>query len=129
MTSPTLSSTSSVRSSPSSTFSSFASRSRARAPTNDLDSAILSPVSPLTSNTTQAYIRRQPSAIDLALQEERLYADEAETIGLGLLEPRPRANTASSTTSSHACSIMEFMNETAVTPPVLDSIFDVLERA
>ena len=127
MTSPT-SSSPSIRSSPSSTFGSFG---RSRAPPNDLDSAILSPVvSPLSSHPPQPYhIRRQPSAIDLALQEEILYADDVEAIGLGLLEPRPRANTASSTTSSVHCSIMEFMSESVVTPPVLDSIFDVMERA
>ena len=126
MTSPT-STTSSLRSSPSSSLSGFGSRSpsRVRAPTNDLDSAILSP---LSYSLPQSYIRRQPSAIDLALQDERLYADEAETMGLNLLEPRPRANTASST-SSVPCSIMEFMNESVVTPPVLDSIFDVMESA
>ncbi|ETI19743.1 hypothetical protein G647_08756 [Cladophialophora carrionii CBS 160.54] len=132
MASPTSSSTPSSRSSPSSSFSSFGSRSRSRvqAPVNDLDSAILSPVSALPSNQARSYrIRRQPSAIDLALQEEILYANEVETIGLGFLEPRPRANTASSTASSQQCSIMEFMNETAVTPVVLDSIFDVMERS
>ncbi|KIW70126.1 hypothetical protein, variant [Phialophora macrospora] len=131
MTSPTSSSVPSIRSSPSSSFCSFGSRSRSRvqAPSNDLASAILSPVSPLASNLNPSSIRRQPSAIDLALQEEIMYADEVETIGLGLFEPRPRANTASSTASSQQCSIMEFMSETAVTPVVLDSIFDVMERA
>ncbi|EXJ61815.1 hypothetical protein A1O7_02245 [Cladophialophora yegresii CBS 114405] len=131
MTSPA----SSSRSSPSSSFRSF--RSRVRAPVTDLDSAILSSpvsVSALPSHQhPQPYrIRRQPSAIDLALQEEILYANEVETIGLGLLEPRPRANTASSTgsaASQQQCSIMEFMHETAVTPVVLDSIFDVMERS
>ncbi|OAL39005.1 hypothetical protein AYO20_01756 [Fonsecaea nubica] len=114
---------SSIRSSPSSSFSSFGGRRHL--PTNDLDSAILSPISPLSSH----HIRRQPSAIDLALEAE-LYADEVEIIGLGLLEPRPRANTATSTTSSSTqCSMMEFMNETMQTPVVLDGIFEVMERA
>ncbi|EXJ66310.1 uncharacterized protein A1O5_10462 [Cladophialophora psammophila CBS 110553] len=113
---------SSVRSSPSTYFGSFAGRQRA--PTNDDGSATLSPVSPLSTHN----IRRQPSAIDLALEAER-YADEVEIIGLGLLEPRPRANTTASTTSSTQCSMMEFMNETMQTPVVLDGIFEVMERA
>ncbi|OAL20429.1 hypothetical protein AYO22_08923 [Fonsecaea multimorphosa] len=116
------SSPSSIRSSPSSSYSSFGSRRRV--PTNDLDSAILSATSPRSSRR----IRRQPSAIDLALQAEQ-YADEAELIGLGLLEPRPRANTGASTASSPQCSMMEFMNETMQTPVVLDGIFEVMERA
>lgn len=77
-------------------------------------------------NCPRSFIRRQPSAIDLALEEEQ-FADEAEVIGLGLLEPRPRANTASSPSST--CSMMEFMNETMQTPVVLDGIFEVMERA
>ncbi|KIW31116.1 hypothetical protein, variant [Cladophialophora immunda] len=116
------STSSSVRSSPSSSYSSFGGRRRV--PTNDLDSAILSPISALSSPN----IRRQPSAIDLALEAER-YADEAEIIGLGLLEPRPRANTGASTASSAQCSMMEFMSETMQTPVVLDGIFEVMERA
>ncbi|OAP64386.1 hypothetical protein AYL99_00358 [Fonsecaea erecta] len=124
MTSTSSSSTSSsIHSSPSSSYSSFGRRQLV--PTHDLDSAVLSPMSALSSH----HIRRQPSAIDLVLEAER-YADEAEMIGLGLLEPRPRANTtASTTTSSTQCSMMEFMNETMQTPVVLDGIFEVMERA
>jgi hypothetical protein len=129
-------STSSVRSmSPSNSFLSHTTRgrSRVRHPSNTLDSAILSDITPLTSYPTSpstSYIRRQPSAIDMALQEEQ-YADEAEIIGLGLLEPRPRANTGASMASStpSQCSMLDFLGETAASPVVLDSIFDVLERA
>jgi len=62
----------------------------------------------------------------MALEEER-YADEVESIALGLLEPRPRANTASTVASQ--CSMLDFLGETAASPVVLDSIFDVMERA
>lgn len=77
-----------------------------------------------------ARIRRQPSAIDLVLEAERS-AVGAENIGLGLLEPRPRAPSSASTASE--CSIMEFMNEHQ-TPRigeavVLDGIFEVMERS
>ncbi|KIX07285.1 uncharacterized protein Z518_01938 [Rhinocladiella mackenziei CBS 650.93] len=116
---------SSIRSSPSSTFSSFGSR--VRIPPPDLNNT-LSPTATTTSvSSPRTYIRRQPSAIDLALEEEK-YADEAEIIGLGLLEPRPGA-TISPSTSSAQCSMMEFMNETMQTPVVLDGIFEVMERA
>lgn len=121
-------SSSSVRSSPGSSYSSFGRT--IRLPTNDLNSA-LSPTltTSSVSSPTSSHIRRQPSAIDLALEAEK-YADQAEIIGLGLLEPRPRANTASTITSSSTqCSMMEFMTETMQTPVVLDGIFEVMERA
>jgi len=83
----------------------------------------------MASSSPPSQIRRQPSAIDLALEEEQM-ADHAESIGLGLLEPRPRANTASSMSSQGSqCSMMEFMNETMQTPVILDGIFEVMERA
>jgi hypothetical protein len=135
----TSSKSSSIRSaSPSSSFLNYTGargRSRVRHPSNTLDSAILSDITPLTSypyptTPSTSYLRRQPSAIDIALQEER-YADEAEIIGLGLLEPRPRANTGASIVSSMPiqCSMLDFLGETAASPVVLDSIFDVMERA
>ncbi|EXJ92664.1 hypothetical protein A1O3_01216 [Capronia epimyces CBS 606.96] len=124
MSSPTVSSSSSsVRPSPSASYSSF------RSPIRELNTNA-SPVfgtSYESSPTSYNYIRRQPSAIDLALEAEK-YADHAELLGLGLLEPRPRANTTS-TTSSSQCSMIEFMQETMQTPVVLDGIFEVLERA
>lgn len=93
----------------------------------------MQPVSPFPSYGSNNTVRRQPSAIDLALLQEERYADEFETIGLGLLEPRPRANTGSSTASSQqsqqSCSMLDFLGETAPTSVVLDSIFDVMERA
>ena len=116
---------SSIRSSPSKSYSSFGSRTWI--PTQDLNNALSSTSSASSTSSPRKYVRRQPSAIDLALEAEK-YADEAETIGLGFLEPRPRANTAS-TVSSTQCSLMEFMNETTQTPPVLDGIFEVMERA
>jgi len=116
--------TSSIRSSPSFSFSNFASR--ACMPMVSLDHTTSPTLSSSGSHSTR-YIRRQPSAIDLALEEER-YADPAELLGLGLLEPRPRANTFS-TGPSTQCSMMEFISETTQAPVVLDSIFEVMERA
>jgi hypothetical protein len=85
--------------------------------------------STVSSTNPRSFIRRQPSAIDMALEEEQ-YADHAEIIGLGLFEPRPRANT-NSTASSPAsqCSMMEFMHESMQTPAILDGIFEVMEKA
>ncbi|KIW18886.1 hypothetical protein PV08_03175 [Exophiala spinifera] len=114
---------SSVKSSPSSSFSSFGTRGRTQA-LESLNNSISPSLS--ISNSTN-FIRRQPSAIDMALEEEK-YADPVELIGLGLLEPRPRANTTSSVSSSQ-CSMMEFMSESVQTPVVLDGIFEVMERA
>jgi hypothetical protein len=112
-----------LSSSPSSSFSSFRSKSGAG---HDIENTL----SPMTASPRGA-IRRQPSAIDLALEEEQT-ADHAESIGLGLLEPRPRANTTSSMSSQGSgsqCSMMEFMTETMQTPVILDGIFEVMERA
>ncbi|EXJ91095.1 hypothetical protein A1O1_04202 [Capronia coronata CBS 617.96] len=124
MSSSSASSSSSVRtSSPGASYSNF--RSPARELTN------IAAVSPILgasySSSPTSYLRRQPSAIDLALEEEK-YADHVELLGLGLLEPRPRANT-SSTVSSRPCSMMDFMHDSMQTPVVLDGIFEVLERA
>jgi hypothetical protein len=109
---------------------------------------LFSPVSVTSSSTTTSpssslrshyAIRRHPSAVDLALEEERC-AVGAENIGLGLLEPRPRAASLARSDSdrevgSYAslgkeCSLMEFMSEsrrTVETAP-LDGIFEVMER-
>ncbi|KAK5240662.1 hypothetical protein LTR40_013676, partial [Exophiala xenobiotica] len=114
---------SSVKSSPSSSFSSFGDRVRMQA-LEHLNTAV-SPI--LSTSRPSNFIRRQPSAIDMALEEE-MYADPVELIGLGLLEPRPRANTGASTPSSQ-CSMMEFMSESMQGPVVLDGIFEVMERA
>jgi len=94
---------------------------------NDLNTTLSPILTTSSASIPTNYLRRQPSAIDLALEEEK-YADQVEMIGLGLLEPRPRANT-SSTISSPQCSMMEFMTETMQTPVVLDGIFEVMERA
>lgn len=113
-----------LSSSPSSSFGSFRSKSP-RA--NDIEHTL----SPIIPNRSQGQVRRQPSAIDLALEEEQM-ADHAESIGLGLLEPRPRANTISSVSTQSTtsqCSMMEFMTETMQTPVILDGIFEVMERA
>jgi hypothetical protein len=95
--------------------------------------------SPSSSLRSHYAIRRHPSAVDLALEEERC-AVGAENIGLGLLEPRPRAasltrSESDGDASSYAspqkeCSLMEFMSEsrrTFETAP-LDGIFEVMER-
>lgn len=124
MTSPP---TSSIGASPSSSFSSLGARERIQTDGFHCHAAI-SPsltVSPVSSPSI--YLRRMPSAIDMALEQEK-HADGVEIIGLGLLEPRPRANT-SSTISSPQCSMMEFMSESMQTPAVLDGIFEVMERA
>lgn len=105
------------------------------------NSALLSPssstnTSPSSSLSSRPYIRRQPSAVDLALEEERS-AVGAENIGLGLLEPRPRAASGGSiirpatTHGEGMCSLMEVLGESRRgTPEVvaLDGIFEVLER-
>ncbi|KAJ9638137.1 hypothetical protein H2204_004448, partial [Knufia peltigerae] len=128
MNSSTTTAASSVKSSPSSSFSSFGNKLRTQAleSLHNNNNHSISP-SLSTPNPTNL-IRRQPSAIDMALEEER-YADPVELIGLGLLEPRPRANTNSSVSSSPQCSMMEFMSESVQTPVVLDGIFEVMERA
>lgn len=109
---------SSFNSSPASSFSGFTGKSQ------EADGAhgIYTP----TSTNPRNLVRRQPSAIDLALEEEQS-ADHVELVGLGLLEPRPRANTGSS--SSSQCSMMEFIAESMQSPTVLDGIFEVMERA
>lgn len=104
------------------------------------NSGLLSPssstnTSPSSSLSSRPYIRRQPSAVDLALEEERS-AVGAENIGLGLLEPRPRAASSGSvrlatTHGEGMCSLMEVLGESRRgTPEVvaLDGIFEVLER-
>ncbi|KIV97053.1 hypothetical protein PV10_00854 [Exophiala mesophila] len=110
---------SSFNSSPASSFSSFTGKSR------EADGASQSTYTS-TYTKPRNLVRRQPSAIDLALEEEQS-ADHVELIGLGLLEPRPRANTGSSTSSQ--CSMMEFIAESMQSPTVLDGIFEVMERA
>ena len=117
MTSPP---SSSFSSSPSSSFSGFTRKIR------PIDGDAHSPYSPIDSSTRNL-VRRQPSAIDLALEEEQT-ADHAELVGLGLLEPRPRANTGTSSISSQ-CSLMEFISESMQSPVVFDGIFEVMERA
>ncbi|EHY60388.1 hypothetical protein ABEF95_013517 [Exophiala dermatitidis] len=128
MSSSASSTTSSVRPSPSASFSSFRrEQQQHQHPVDHLGVVGLSPIlGPASSPCSYNYIRRQPSAIDLALEQEK-YADHTELVGLGLLEPRPRANTSSTVAST--CSMMEFMHESMQTPVVLDGIFEVLERA
>lgn len=101
------------------------------------NSALLSPssstnTSPASSLSSRPCIRRQPSAVDLALEEERC-AVGAENIGLGLLEPRPRAASGGRPTTSAEgmCSLMEVLGESRRGSPevvALDGIFEVLER-
>lgn len=90
------------------------------------------------------HIRRLPSSTDLALKAERSRAASntfgPENIGLGLLEPRPRAVSSGSLGSEASgplvgriggeCSWMEFMSESegCAREVVLDGIFEVLER-
>ena len=116
---------SSVQSSPS---PSYRYRRHPQTPSTDLTS-LFTPVSAASysSSCTRGHIRRKPSAIDIALEAER-HAIGPENIGLGLLEPRPRAASAESSTSS-PCSIMEFMNESQPAPVVLDGIFEVMESS
>lgn len=116
---------SSLRSSPSSSFSNFSGQGCM--PTAGLDHSLSPTLTFSSAPGSTNYIRRQPSAIDLALEEER-YADPVELLGLGLLEPRPRANTGSSG-STYQCSMMEFISETTQAPVVLDGIFEVMEGA
>jgi hypothetical protein len=83
------------------------------------------------------YLRRRPSSRDLALDAER---SAAELLGLGLLEPRPRAVSATSLAGSLSgeseCSFVDWREAEAVSAVgmgvgrevVLDGIFEVLER-
>lgn len=122
---------SSVHSSPTPSYRSYSPRSFPTSPASDL-SALFTPLSTSRSPsyTRLARLRRQPSAIDLVLEAERS-AVGPETLGLALLEPRPRAPSSGSTSSE--CSIMEFMNEhqtpRAGEAVVLDGILEVLERS
>jgi hypothetical protein len=123
--------TRSRRSPGSSPLSSSRSSSRTpypQTPITDLNSYFSSPssVNSSPSSTLRGRMRRQPSAIDMILEEERA-AEGPEHIGLGLMEPRPRASTAS--TIDSACSLAEFMTESQPAPVVLDGIFEVLESA
>ena len=115
---------SSIQSSPSPSYRSYRQRTRPYSDLTCLFTPIFTASSP--SSFAAANARRQPSSIDMALEAER-YATEAENIGLGLLEPRPRATSSSSAGSR--CSIMEFMNESQPAPLVLDGIFEVMESA
>ncbi|ETN46797.1 uncharacterized protein HMPREF1541_00986 [Cyphellophora europaea CBS 101466] len=105
-------------------------------------SANTSPASSLSSRhhySHHPYMRRQPSAVDLALEAER-DAVGVENIGLGLLEPRPRTRAASggavspSSSAYGMCSLMEVLGESRragsveMEVGVLDGIFEVLER-
>jgi hypothetical protein len=116
----------------------YAFLSRPYTPTSSSHNAsMLSPPSstnrsPASSLNGRPYIRRQPSAVDLALEAER-FSVGPENIGLGLLEPRPRA--ASSvrhvTGSEGMCSLMEVLGESRRSSAgviALDGIFEVLER-
>ncbi|KPI42460.1 uncharacterized protein AB675_9526 [Cyphellophora attinorum] len=100
--------------------------------------------SPSPARSRLRHIRRQPSTADLALHAERTgLLSGAENLGLGLLEPRPRAVSSGSsgslsTMSSDGsgsprefCSWEEFFlheNEGFGREVVLDGIFEVLER-
>ncbi|KAI1609449.1 hypothetical protein EDD37DRAFT_158278 [Exophiala viscosa] len=110
------SSSSSVKSSPSSSFSSFGQGARMAA--LDLNTTF-GPSS--ATSSPHSYLRRQPSAIDVALEEER-YADPVEMIGLGLLEPRPLAQ-------SMPPSPMELVHDHMQSPVILDGIFEIMERS
>jgi hypothetical protein len=128
------STSSSVQSSPTPSYRSYSPRSYPASPASDI-SALFTPLSASSHSSSQASmarLRRQPSAIDLVLEAER-YAVGAENIGLGFMEPRPRAPSAASTSSTSECSILEFMNEHQ-TPRrgeavVLDGIFEVMESS
>lgn len=99
--------------------------------------------SPSSSHYTSSRshrLRRQPSATDLALalEAERCNspAGSPEILGLGLLEPRPRAVSCTSMSSSvasvsTAASLAEVMSDGELLggrEVVLDGIFEVLER-
>jgi hypothetical protein len=130
--SPT-STSSSVQSSPTPSYRSYSPRSYPASPTSDI-SALFIPLSASSQNPSyksMGRLRRQPSAIDLALEAER-FAVGAENIGLGFMEPRPRAPSSAAYSTSE-CSILEFMNEHQ-TPRrgeavVLDGIFEVMESS
>ena len=97
--------------------------------------------SPSSSLRSHYAIRRHPSAVDLALEEERC-AVGVENIGLSMLEPRPRATSGPRPSDGHhtleqsrayvqtECSLMEFMHESRRNVEVapLDGIFEVMER-
>jgi hypothetical protein len=99
--------------------------------------SLLSPASstntsPASSLSSRPYIRRHPSAVDLALEAERSSVG-AENIGLGLLEPRPLAagSIRQIPGSEGMCSLMEVLGESRRSTPevvALDGIFEVLER-
>ena len=79
---------------------------------------------------------------DLALQAERTTSFVPESIGLCLLEPRPRTLSSGAlsvgswssvdssvvSVSNNTCSLMEFMHESEQREVILDGIFEVLER-
>ncbi|KIV81416.1 hypothetical protein, variant [Exophiala sideris] len=113
-----MSCSSSTKSSPSTSFSSFGQGARMTA--LDLNTTF-GPSSATSSPHT--YLRRQPSAIDVALEEEK-YASPVEMIGLGLFEPRPLANAQSMPPSP-----MEFVHDHMQSPVILDGIFEVMEKA
>jgi hypothetical protein len=123
---PSASSTpsSSARSSPSPSHRSYSRH--VQTPASDLTS-LFGPLSAASSpsSTTRRHVRRQPSAIDVVLEQERC-AEGPENIGLGLLEPRPRAPTPVSAAAGQ-CSLLEFMTESQPVPAVLDGIFEVME--
>lgn len=126
----TRSNNSTPNSSPSSSLRSPQSAySRGRFPRPQLPSAdlssLFSPLSASPSSTVRLGVRRQPSRIDIALEEER-FAEGPEHLGLGLFEPRPSACTPP---PAEPCSLMEFMSESQPSSVALDGIFEVMESS
>jgi len=124
-TSMTSTPSSSVTASPSSSF-----RVNKRSSSSRYSSPFSSPVSPSSSHHYYSHrspylLRRQPSSVDLALQDER---HSSATIGLGLMmmEPRPVLEVPLSIGSSHIFDGTAFEEEEKQ-PFVMGGIFEVME--
>ena len=104
-------------------------------PTNHIDPfTIFTPISASTSpsssirsqSSTRYHIRRQPSSIDIILESER-YCTGPESLGLGLLEPRPKSSTSVFGAEVGRCSWSELLFEIPRPQQTQEVWFDGIE--
>ena len=90
-------------------------------------SASTSPSSSIRSRSSvRNHIRRQPSSIDIILESER-YCTGPESLGLGLLEPRPKSSTSVFGAEVGRCSWSELLFESPRPQQTLEVWFDGIE--
>ena len=90
-------------------------------------SSSISPSSSIRSrSSTRNYIRRQPSSIDIILESER-YCSGLESMGLSMLEPRPKSSTSVFGPQAGRCSWSELLFESPRPQQTQEVWFDGIE--